>query len=197
MMKINTSTISGYAEMTDADKVKALEAMELAEPEDMTKYVARAEYDTVKKHMDEYTSEVANWKKKYTDQLSAEEKAKIDREEADKARDKELAGLKRDKTISELKSQFLSLGYDEELATSTAEAQADSDSITVLANQKKFRDALIEQTKKELLGNTPRPITGGNTNKNITKGQFEAMNLRERTDLYQTNPELYKQLQKE
>ena len=50
-----------------------------------------------------------------------------------------------------------------------------------------------KQIRAELIKGTPAP-TGGNTDVTITKEQFRKMSFTERNNLYNENPELYKQL---
>src|SRR5690606_10613552 len=71
---------------------------------------------------DKFASEAAEWRKKYNALLSEEERKEAERLEAEKQRDERLASLERDIAISEHKAKFLGLGYDEALATESAEA---------------------------------------------------------------------------
>ena len=54
----------------------------------------------------------------------------------------ELNTLRREKSVSTYTADFLSLGYEENLAKETAEAMADGDFAKVFANQKKFKSEL-------------------------------------------------------
>ena len=125
MAKIDVSKIEGYASMSAEDKVKALEALEY---EDNT-----VELKRLKKANDELSSESAEWKRKHNALLSEEEKKK--QEDADKLdqMEKELSDLRKDKTISEYKAKLIAQGYDEALASDTAQAMADGDTAKVFA----------------------------------------------------------------
>ncbi len=65
--------------------------------------------------------------------------------------------------------------------------------IELIANQKKLAE---EKLKKELLKGTPSPRNGDGSS-TISKEDFKKMGWRERVELKQQNPELFKQLSKE
>lgn len=149
MAKINTESISGYAEMSTEDKLKALEAYEF-EVEDTMK---------LKNALNKASSDVAEFKRQLKtlqeQKLTDEEKAKLAHEEAEKALKAELETLKHEKTISSYKAKYLANGYDEALASSTAEALANGDMETVFANQKTYNDSVMAKAKESLLNNQP------------------------------------------
>lgn len=107
MAKIDVSKIVGYNEMSVEDKLKALEEFELET--DYTGYVKKDLFDKT-------SSELAKAKKDLKAQLSIEEQAKIEREEAFKQMQEELNALKMEKQLGDMTTQYMSLGYDEKLA---------------------------------------------------------------------------------
>ena len=76
MAKIDVSTIEGYSEMSAEEKLAALEALELPEP-DFTGWVK-------KDALDKTTSEAASYKKQLREKMSAEEE-KAEREAEERA----------------------------------------------------------------------------------------------------------------
>ena len=152
MAKIDVSKIEGYASMSAEDKVKALEALEY---EDNT-----IELERLKKANDKLSSESAEWKRKHNALLSEEEKKK--QEDADKLAqmEKELSDLRKDKTISEFKAKLIAQGYDEALASDTAQAMADGDTAKVFANQGKFLEDYAKKVKADAMKKTPKPPAG-------------------------------------
>lgn len=162
-MKIDVSTIEGYAEMTAEQKIEALEKFDFADP-DYSGYVRKEQFDKA-------SSDAAEWKKKYHSKLSEDEQAEITRKQALDEMQSELESLRRDKAISTYTADFLSLGYDESLAKETAEAMADGDFKKVFANQKKFKTDFEKTIKTQILGATPRPDGTGGT-KVLTKADF-------------------------
>lgn len=152
MAKIDISTIEGYEEMTAEEKLAALESMEIPEP-DFTGYVK-------KELLDKASSEAANFKKQLREKMTEEEAAKAKAAEDMASMQEELAQLRQEKIIQEYTAQFLSIGYDKELALETAEALEKGDMHTVFLNQTRFSTAREKALKAELLKDTPKPPAG-------------------------------------
>ena len=154
-MKIDTSKITGYAEMSAEEKLKALEDFEIEVPNDNSN-----EVNNLKEALSKANSQAADWKRQFREKQTEQERAEAERAEREKAVEEELNSLRRDKTVSGYVAQCLALGYDKDLALRAAEAMADGDAATVLACQQDF----LENKKKELeaaaLGKQP-PITPG------------------------------------
>ena len=184
-MKINTDKIQGYSDMTPEEKIKALEAFELADP-DYTGYVKKEVFDKT-------ASELADSKKQLREKMSADEiKAKEDAEKQEKLQSDYDALLKK-VALSENKAKLLALGYEDKLAGETAEAMIDGNLDKVFANQKKHIDAVEKKIREDVLRNTPKP-EGGSSSNTMTKEKFREMSATERYKFSQTNPEEYKQI---
>lgn len=187
MASIDTTKIEGYENMTAEEKVKALEGYTLADP-DYSGYVKKEVFDKT-------ASELAQTKKDLRERMS-EEEIRQKEAEAELNKYKEQAeSLQREKNIAENKAKFISLGYDDALATETAEAMEKGDYATVFKNQQTVIENVKKIAKGEAMASTPSPngkATDGS--KTITKEQFDKMSVAEMTDLYQNNPELYEQL---
>ena len=138
MAKIDTSKITGYAEMSAEDKLKALEAFEYEDN--------AAELEKQKAAVSKANSEAAEWKRKHNALLGEDEKKKQEQEEKFANMEKELSELREAKRVSEFKAKFIAQGYDEALAEDTAKAMADGDSAKVFANQQKFLDEYAKQS---------------------------------------------------
>ena len=155
MAKIDVQKISGYSEMSTEEKLAALEAYEFEAPAPATDAESK-----LKEALSKANGDAAEWKRKYRATLDDAKRAEEERAERDRARDEELETLRKERKISKLEAQYLAAGYSSELASSSAKAQAEGDTATVLANQMKF----IEETKSKLeaaaLGKQP-PITPG------------------------------------
>lgn len=152
MAKIDTSKIPGYAEMSAEDKLKALEAFEYDDN--------AAEVERLRGAVSKANSEAASWKKKHNELLTEDERKK--QEDADALADmkKELDELRKDKTISEFKAKLIAQGYDEALASDTAQAMADGDTAKVFANQGKFLEDYAKKVKADAMKKTPKPPAG-------------------------------------
>lgn len=181
-MRINTNLIEGYESMSPEEKLQALENYEI----DMTGYVD-------KKAFDKASSDLANYKKKYQETLSEEERNKAVRDEEIQRMQEELNSLKKDKQIADSTAQFLSLGYDQDLAKSTAEAFVNGDMATIFNNQKQHQENIEKKIKTDLMKGTPTP-TVGNEPKGMTKEDLQKMSPQERFAFSKSNPDVYKQL---
>lgn len=153
MAKIDLSGIEGYADMSAEDKLKALEAFELPEP-DYTGYVKKDVFD-------KKASEAADYKKQLDANKSEDQKAKDEAEQKMQDLLDQVANLQKEKTISTYKASYMAQGYDEKLADATAKALAEGDVDKVFANQKAFLEAHDKNLKAQLLKNSP-DMPGGN-----------------------------------
>ena len=185
MAKIDTSTIEGYSDMTPEQKIAALEAYESAEP-DYSGYVKKdVFYKTA--------SELAAKKKELNAKLSEDEKKRRqeqeDREKLQSAYDQ----LLRDSKISKFKAELLAMGYEDKLASETAEAIVDGDNDKVFANQKKQLEVVQKAARAEALKKTPKPQPDGD-GKAMTLTEFRKLSPQERYAFAEKNPEDYKAL---
>lgn len=153
MAKIDTTQIEGYENMTPEQKLQALESFEY---EDYS-----GELERMRTAVTKANGEAAEWKRKHKALLTEDEQRKQEAEEANATRDKELEELRRFKIVSEYKTSFMGLGYDEAAAEDTANAMADGDMKKVFANQKKFQESMAKTMRAEALRGTPRPGAGG------------------------------------
>ena len=187
MANIDTSKIEGYETMTAEEKVKALEGYAFADP-DYSGYVKKDLFDKT-------ASQLSQAKKDLQAKMTDEEKAKAETEALLKQYKEEAETLRKEKTISENKAQLISIGYDDALASETAKAMVEGDLATVMKNQQTVIENAKKIAKGEAMASTTPPAgkatDGGKT---ITKEQFKAMSLAERTELFQNNRELYDEL---
>lgn len=188
MSKIDVTKIEGYDTMSAEDKLKALESYEFET--DYSGYVKKDAFDKT-------SSELAELKRKEKERLSEDERLKAEREEEFNAMREKLEALENEKKLSELKAEYIGLGYDNELAESTAKAYLKGDMKAVFKNQKTYQEQLVNSAKQSSLQGTPRPNAQNDGEKVITKEQFNKMSLKERVDLYNENKELYETLKGE
>ena len=188
MAKI-TDRIAGYAEMSAEDKLKALEALEEADNS--------AELERMKNAVSKANSEAAAWKKKHNELLGEEERKKQEQADHLAQVEKELAELRKEKTVSEYAAKFLGMGYEESLAKETAQAMADGDTEKVFANQVKFNDALKKAAIADKLKNTPRPGVGSDGGTVMTLKKLRTLPDEEYEKFATEHPEEYKALYEE
>ena len=112
MAKIDTTKIEGYDKMTPEQTLAAVEGFEYEDN--------AAELEKTKNALSKSNSEAAEWRKKHNALLSEEEKKKQEDAEKLTQMEKELAELRKGKTVSEYKAKFIAQGYSEALAEDTA-----------------------------------------------------------------------------
>lgn len=170
MAKIDTTKIEGYADMTAEQKLAALEAFEL--PDNNS-----AELERLKNAVSKANSEAAEYKKQLrAKQTDAEIKAAED-EKARTEMEKELEGLRREKTVSDYKAKFLDVGYSVEDAQANAVALADGKFDTIFASQKTFTEAQKKAAVAGSLDNQPG-ISSGNPLNSKNKDAAQDAQLR-------------------
>lgn len=183
-MKIDTSKIENFDTLSAEEKLNALLNFEL---EDDSK---------LKDALNKASSEAANYKKQLREKQSESERLEAERKEADLKKDELLKTLMRDKTVSEHKASFLSVGYDNELASKSAEALADGNFAEIFNGFKSFVESRDKSIRAELLKSTPSPVGGSDGKGVISKEQFAKMNYSERAKFYADYPDLYKEYTK-
>ena len=184
MAKIDITKIEGYENMTAEEKIAALEALDLPDP-DFSGFVR-------KDVADKYASEAANYKKQLRERMSEDEANKVQAAEQMAAITAELESLRAEKAVSEYTAQFMGIGYDEALAKSTAAALQKGDMTTMFKNHSKFVVDQAKAMKAELLKQTPAP-PAGDGNKGVTKEEFSKLSLSEKAKFASENPERYKE----
>ena len=164
-MNIDWSSIEGYREdMTADERLALLEKYEPPQPESAPQtqeqsaepkpgsFVSKAAFDKA-------ASEIAALKKQLRSKMSDEEKReqeRVERQEAEETMKAELEQLRRERTMSVHKAQFLGLGFDEESADSAATALVEGDLDTMFALMKKQQQAAERNLRAQLLKETPR-----------------------------------------
>lgn len=131
--------------------------------------------DYVSKELfDKSTAETSAWKKKYRDTLDDATRKAEEAKDAQAALQTELDTLRKEKLISTYTAEFLSAGYSEELAKSTAEAQANGDTATFFKNLKTHEQNVQAAIKDKAQKNTPTPPISS-TKKTEPDAQGESM----------------------
>jgi len=156
-MKIDTTKIEGYAEMTAEDKLKALEELEIEAPAPQDN---NDEVNKLKMALSKANSDAAEWKRQFREKQTEAERAEAERAEREKAVEDELRMLRRDKTISGYVANCLALGYTQELALRAAEAMADNDAAAIMACQQEFLEAKTKELEAAALNKQPGLTSG-------------------------------------
>ena len=151
-MKIDTTKINGFAEMTAEEKLAALEAYEFEAPAPAKD---NDEVSKLKTALSKANSEAADWKRQLREKQSEQERAEAERKEHEAAVEEELKTLRRDKTVSGYLAQCLALGYGKELALKAAEAMADNDAAAIIACQQEFLEIKTKEIEAAALNKQP------------------------------------------
>ena len=179
-MKIDTSKIPNFEALPEEAKAAILD-MELP---DMSQFVAKAVFD-------KKASEAAELGKQLKSKMSQDEQVAAQQAETLKAMQEELEQLRMEKTVSEYTKRYMGVGYDEALATETAQALAKGDMDAMFKNHAKFMADREKALKTELLKKTPEP-THGIGDKGFSKADFQKLSLMEKQKFATENPEQYK-----
>ena len=153
MAKVDTSTISGYEEMTPEQKIAALEGYEYEDH--------AAELQKAQNAISKANSEAAEYKRKLTSMLSDEEQKKQSADEEKAALVAKVAELEKAAKVESFKSRLIEDGYAAELALDSAKAMVEGDFDKVFANQKKFLESHDKDYKSKLMtGSDLTPAAG-------------------------------------
>lgn len=178
---MNVNNIEGYAEMTLEQKVAALEAYE----PDMTGFVKKSVYDKT-------ASDLAKAKQTIKDHMTEDEAKAAEAAEKYAAMVARVEQLEHEKAVSGYVASYLAMGYEANLAKSTAEALAKGDMDTVFKNQKTHADAREKALRTELLKQTPPPAAGSGDAK-VTREDIKKMNLSELAKFAEEHPDTFKE----
>ena len=168
-MKIDLSKIDGYEDMTLEEKLSALENYE------------DKEVTVNKKVFDKKASEAAEYSRKNKELAKQLEERMTD----DEKREQEFLqiktayeDMKKQTKIAETKSQYLTLGYGEEMASETAKAFIEGDTATVFGNHKKFMEQYAKDLEAKLL-DSQKGLTNGGQIPNTSERDKQIASLRQ------------------
>ena len=116
-MKIDTTKIEGYADMSPEEKLAALEGFDMEVPGPDNSEIQR-----LKEAVSRANSEAADYKKQLRAKQTDDEAKAAEDARAREAMEKELESLRKDKAVSTYQAKFLGLGYDAETAATAAAA---------------------------------------------------------------------------
>lgn len=158
MAKIDANKIEGFSELTPEEQVKRL--LEYEFEASTVPNSAEAEIEKYKNLLSKANSEAADYKRQLRDRQSEQERADAERQEHEKKLQDELETLRKDKAVNSYSAKLIELGYNAELARSSAIALFDGDMETFFGEQKSFYDAQKQAIEAAALGKQP-PLTAG------------------------------------
>jgi multidrug efflux pump subunit AcrB len=154
--------------------------------------------------LDSYmTKGLDSWKKNNLQKIIDEAVAKANPSETPEQKEirelkEKFANIEREKVRESLKNKALTVAGDKKIPTSLIDFLIGQDEEGTLANLGQFETAMNDYVKAQvedrLKGSYTPPGGGGGTPPGITKEQFSKMNYKEKMEIYDSDPELYKQL---
>lgn len=177
-MKIDVSKITGYAEMTAEEKLKALEEYEFEAPKDNNEEVVK----NLRESLSKANSQAAEWKRQFREKQTEQERAEAERAEREKETAEKLAAFERKVLVNEYITQCFSLGYSKELAQRAAEAIADGNTAEIMKCQQEFLEAKQKELEAAALKKQPTitagsPPTAGQADKDAQNKMRRAFGL--------------------
>ena len=193
-MKIDTSTIAGYDEMSAEQKLEALQNYEY---NDNSANIANlnAEMSKLKNQLSKANSEAKKWKDAHNNQLSEEERQKNERDEELELYKARVEELEKKEAISSLTTKFLAQGFEQEIAAKAADAYYNKNDDEFFRLHNQWKDAHDKAFKAELLKQTPNPKAGSADDGAImTLEALRKLPAAERKKFFDEHPEEYKSL---
>ena len=161
----DTTTMDTTANQNPEPAVPASDKKE--EKPEPTVQELMVEIAKLRREKDKNASEAADWKKKFRETQSAEEKASAEKAEREAQRQAEYEALVRKNQIHDLTENFMDQGYSKELARKAATSWVDNDKDTLLECQKQFNAQLIASEQEKWIASRPEINAGtGNATEN-------------------------------
>ena len=154
----DTTTMDTTANQNPEPAVPASDKKE--EKPEPTVQELMVEIAKLRREKDKNASEAADWKKKFRETQSAEEKASAEKAEREAQRQAEYEELVRKNQIHDLTENFMDQGYSKELARKAATSWVDNDKDTLLECQKQFTAQLIAGEKEKWIASRPEINAG-------------------------------------
>lgn len=193
-MDIKTLLGDAYKEGMTIDEINAaLADKNFVDPATLPKSVSKEVFDKTASELAKVKKELKEMQEKT---MTADEKLKAELEKATAAQ------ITYAKELSKLRAKeiFVEAGLAESEYNKILDAVVSEDEETTKSRAKSMVEIISAQkaavekaVKAELLKSTPKPPAGGSDSV-VTKEQFDKMGWKERVELKQTNPEMYKQL---
>lgn len=148
----------------------------------------------LKRAQEKASSEAADYKKKWQASLSEQEKASMEKAEAEAKRQEEWNAIVRENKINKIEKTYLAMGWNAEEASKMAIAEVDDDFDGKVKIQREVDARKKKEIEAEIFKTIPNVNIGGSSGKTYTKEQFDAMKPIELTKLKRENPAEYDRL---
>lgn len=148
----------------------------------------------LKRAQEKASSEAADYKKKWQASLSEQEKASMEKAEAEAKRQEEWNAIVRENKINKVEKTYLAMGWNADEANRMAMAEVDDDFDSKVKIQKEVDARKKKEYEAEIFKTMPNVNIGGSSGKTYTKEQFDKMTPVELTKLKRENEAEYNRL---
>lgn len=148
----------------------------------------------LKRAQEKASSEAADYKKKWQASLSEQEKASMEKAEAEAKRQEEWNAIVRENKINKVEKTYLAMGWNADESSRMAIAEVDDDFDGKIRIQREVDARKKKEYEAEIFKTIPNVNIGGSSGKTYTKEQFDAMSPIEMTKLKRENPAEYDRL---
>lgn len=149
MAKIDTTKITGFEEMDDAAKLAALLDFEFDTDE-----------DRLKAALTKANGDAAEWKRKYRETQSEQERAEAERAERDAERDALLRQLQDEKRVNVYKARLMEAGVDATTAETMANSLPEGVGDEYFTAYKSFMEKREQEIESSMLSKQPGLTVG-------------------------------------
>lgn len=186
-------TTSNVIENTETTVVEETTTEATPTVEELSAQIAQltADRDKYKSANDKLSKESADYKRQLRAKQTAEEQQAEEKAEADRLQKEELENLKKELNHNKAVNAYKAI-QDDKMVETLIEAVSDDDHNAIADIMEKYANARVKEAQAEWMKSRPRVNMGGEGG--ITKEQFEAMSLTEKSKLYRENKAEYDRL---
>lgn len=191
MANENATNVTENQETTTVETNTTKETTPTAE--ELSAQIAQltAERDKYKLANDKLSKEAAENKRQLRARQTAEEQQAEEKAEAERLQKEELENLKKELNHNKAVNAYKAI-TDDKMVESLIEAVSDADHNAIANILEKYASAKVKDAQAEWMKSRPRVNMGGEGG--ITKEQFNAMSLTEKSKLYRENKAEYDRL---
>ena len=191
MANENATNVTENQETTTVETNTTTETTPTAE--ELSAQIAQltAERDKYKLANDKLSKEAAENKRQLRARQTAEEQQAEEKAEAERLQKEELENLKKELNHNKAVNAYKAI-TDDKMVESLIEAVSDADHNAIANILEKYASAKVKDAQAEWMKSRPRVNMGGEGG--ITKEQFNAMSLTEKSKLYRENKAEYDRL---
>lgn len=186
-------TTNNATETTETTVVEETTTETTPTVEELSAQIAQltADRDKYKSANDKLSKESADYKRQLRAKQTAEEQQAEEKAEADRLQKEELENLKKELNHNKAVNAYKNV-RDEKMVETLIEAVSDDDHNAIADIMEKYANARVKEAQAEWMKSRPRVNMGGEGG--ITKEQFNAMSLTEKSKLYRENKAEYDRL---